>query len=431
MPVKTQDPEVGSAELNINPTPVIDQMMDGTEAAPVVKMVTVIFNNAVEGRASTIHIEPLKSETRVRFRIDGNLYTSLILPRSVHEDILDRIKVLANLNIEEKGMPQEGRFRMTIADKEIDLYVAIIALVEGEKAVIKITNITDGAPDLKSLGWPDYAIEIMKRNLNRSNGLILVAGPTDSGKTTTIYSCMQEINKEGIDIATIEDPVEYYIDGISQAQVKNEIGFSAVAGLRSILRQDANIILVGELKETEVIELVIYSSLTSHLLISSLPATDIVRSLQQLINVHVEPFLLASTLKVLVAQQLIRKICPHCQEEEQVAAEILDFVKQEIKQIPEMLLRRQIPDFDLEKVVFKKGKGCARCGNTGYLGRTVALEIVEVNEKIREVITQRGAAIKIEDLNKNYSFVSIKQDALIKAINGDTSLGEALRLIQE
>ncbi|MFA5359876.1 MAG: GspE/PulE family protein [Patescibacteria group bacterium] len=400
-----------------------------TKSAPVSKIVSVIIRHAVEGRASDIHIEPMQNESRVRYRIDGILHNSLVLPKSVHGAIVSRIKVLANLKLDETRMPQDGRIRINIDDKEIDLRISVMPLLEEEKVVMRILDVSRGAPTLEELGFMASGLKIIKTNLKKTDGMLLVTGPTGSGKSTTLFSILTGLNKEGINISTLEDPVEYFIQGVNQSQVKPEIGFTFASGLRSLLRQDPNIVMVGEVRDNETAELAIHASLTGHFVLSTLHTNDAIGAIPRLLDMAVEPFLLGSTLNCILAQRLGRKICEHCKEEQKLPDDIMDDIKKELAITPQPALKEMIPDFDLKKLKFYKGKGCTHCGGIGYAGRIALAEVLDVNDKIKEIIINNKANLTIDDLVKNQNFITMKQDGIMKALLGLTTMEEVLRTI--
>lgn len=399
------------------------------KSAPVSKIVSVIIRHAVEGRASDIHIEPLAKESRVRYRIDGILHTSLILPKNVHSAIISRIKVLADLKLDETRMPQDGRIRVNLSGKDIDLRISILPLLGEEKAVMRILDVTRGAPTLEDLGFMGQGLAVIKKNLDKTDGMFLVTGPTGSGKSTTLFSILTGLNQEDINISTLEDPVEYFIKGINQSQVRPEIGFSFASGLRSLLRQDPDIIMVGEIRDNETAELGIHASLTGHFVLSTLHTNDALGAIPRLLDMKVEPFLLGSTLNVVLAQRLARKICAHCKEEHKLPGEIVSGIKKELAGMSAEIIGQMIPDFDAGKIKFYKGRGCPRCGSTGYLGRVALAEVLDVNDQIRESIMDRDKNITVADLIKNQNFITIKQDGIIKVLLGLTTMEEVMRTV--
>jgi len=401
------------------------------KSAPVAKIVSVIIRHAVEGRASDIHIEPTQKESRVRYRIDGVLHTSLVLPKNIHSAIIARIKVLANLKLDETRLPQDGRISMEIGEKKIDFRVSVLPLIGEEKIVMRILDTTRGAPTLEELGFDGRALRIIKENIKKTNGMLLVTGPTGSGKSTTLFSILNMLNKEGINISTLEDPVEYFIKGVNQSQTRPEIGFTFANGLRSLLRQDPDIVMVGEIRDNETAELAIHASLTGHFVLSTLHTNDALGAVPRLLDMKVEPFLLGSTLNVIIAQRLARKICPYCKKEEKLPEDVLADMENEIKNIPASIMKESVKDFtDLKKTVFLKGSGCARCGNSGYSGRIAIVEVFDINDKIKEIVMDKNKNLRFEDIKKSQDFITMKQDGTIKVLRGETTMEEIFRVIQ-
>jgi len=406
-----------------------EEVEEITKSAPVSKIVSVIIRHAVEGRASDIHIEPMQTESRVRYRIDGILHNSLILPKSVHGAIVGRIKVLANLKLDETRMPQDGRIRVNINNKDIDLRISVLPLLSEEKVVMRILDVTRGAPTLEELGFMGSGLRIIKKSLEKTDGMFLVTGPTGSGKSTTLFSILTGLNKEDINISTLEDPVEYFVKGVNQSQVRPEIGFTFASGLRSLLRQDPDVVMVGEIRDNETAELGIHASLTGHFVLSTLHTNDALGAIPRLLDMAVEPFLLGSTLNIVLAQRLGRKICEHCKTEYKLPDDVTADVKRELAITPPAVIKELMPDFDIKKIKFYKGKGCARCGATGYTGRVALAEVLDVNDKIKEIIMNNKANLTLDDLVKNQNFITMKQDGIIKALMGLTTMEEVLRTI--
>ena len=407
------------------------ELEEVVKSAPVAKIVSVIIRHAIEGRASDIHIEPSQKESRVRYRIDGVLRTSLVLPKEVHNAIVARIKVLANMKLDETRVPQDGRYRVTANDKEIDLRISILPLIDDEKVVMRILDTTRGAPTLDDLGYQGASLEIIKRNIQKTDGMFLITGPTGSGKSTTLFSILNIVNKEGINISTLEDPVEYYVKGVNQSQVRPEVGFSFSTGLRSLLRQDPDVIMVGEIRDSETAELAIHASLTGHFVLSTLHTNDAIGAVPRLLDMKVEPFLLGSTLNTVVGQRLGRRICSHCKTEESVPEDVLANIKNELNKTPPDAIKNFLPNLDLNKLVFYKGSGCPRCGNTGYSGRIALAEVLDINNDVKNMIMDMGKtrSFKLEDVLKTQQFITMKQDGIIKALQGITTLGEIMRVI--
>jgi len=403
-----------------------EKLEEVVKGAPVSKMVLVIIRHAIDGRASDIHIEPSATETRVRYRVDGILRTSLVLPRYIHSAIVARIKVLANLKLDETRKPQDGRIRLTIDDRDIDFRVSTLPLYEGEKVVLRILDPSNKIPSLESLGFNKEHINLIKEGIKRPHGLFLLTGPTGSGKTTTLYTVLSMLNQDGNNIVTLEDPIEYYIAGINQSQIEPEIEYNFVNGLRSILRQDPNIIMLGEIRDEETTKLVIHASLTGHMVLSTLHTNDAVGAIPRLIDLGAEPFLLSSVINTIMAQRLARKICPDCKKEFNPPADMIKRIKSQLSTVPE----KYLAEVDVLKLTFWKGEGCAHCGNLGYQGRIAAAEIINITPKLREIINRGAKVGEIEAELKNQGFITLTQDCLIKAMKGITTLDEVVRVSQ-
>lgn len=399
------------------------------KSAPVAKIVSVIIRHAIEGNASDIHIEPLESECRIRYRIDGILHTSLTLPKNVHDSLVSRIKVLANLKLDETRMPQDGRIRLPFGNRDYDFRVSVLPLVGDEKVVMRILDTNRGAPSLEDLGFSGFGLEVIKKNIKDSTGILLVTGPTGSGKSTTLFSLLNILNEEGMNISTLEDPVEYFVRGVNQSQIKPEIGFTFASGLRSLLRQDPDIIMVGEIRDNETAELAIHSALTGHFILSTLHTNDAIGAIPRLMDMHVEPFLLISTLNTIVAQRLGRKICSHCRIEDKITENMIAEIKGELSKVPKEILSK-LPDIDLNNIKFYKGKGCPRCGNTGYWGRVGVVEVIDINDKLKDLILS-GKRMTQEEIIASQPFITMKQDGYLKVLQGMTSYDEILRILQD
>lgn len=408
-----------------------DKLEEITKTAPVAKIVSVIIGHAVDGRASDIHIEPLLKESRVRYRIDGILGTSLVLPKNVHGAIIGRVKVLANLKLDETRIPQDGRIRMTVGGKEIDLRVSTLPLVDEEKVVMRILDQSKKISTLEELGFIGEGLRVIERNINKTDSIFLVTGPTGSGKSTTLFSILTKLNQESINISTLEDPVEYYVKGINQSQIKSEIGYTFATGLRSLLRQDPDIVMVGEIRDNETAELAVHAGLTGHFVLSTLHTNDAFGAIPRLLDMKVEPFLLASTLNTVVAQRLVRKICSHCKTEDKLPDELVADIKSEIKKIPVEAINEDLPDFNINKLTFYKGAGCSRCGHSGFIDRIAISEVIDVNDKIKNIIMDEKRMLKMDDITASQKFISIKQDSIIKVLLGLTTAKEVMRVLYD
>jgi type IV pilus assembly protein PilB len=389
--------------------------------APVAKIVSTILEFAVRSRASDIHIEAQEDKTRVRYRIDGILHEKLILPRSVHDALVSRLKILAGMKIDEKRLPQDGRFNFKTNEAEVDLRVSSLPTVHGEKIVLRLLKKSGGVPDLPDLGLRGRALKDLEDSILRPHGVILVCGPTGSGKTTTLYSAIMRINTLKVNIMTLEDPVEYQMAGVNQVQINPLAGLTFASGLRSFLRQDPNIIMVGEVRDRETAELAVQAALTGHLVFSTVHTNNASQAIPRMLDLGVEPFLLASSLTCLVAQRICRRVCPDCQEE----FISLPAVAEDIRRILGKLLTEK------KTLKLTRGKKCAACNNTGYLGRIGIYEVLPVTEKLSRLILERAPAIDIEKQAFLEGMITMKQDGYLKALDGLTTIEEVLRVAEE
>ncbi|MBI5655146.1 type II/IV secretion system protein [Candidatus Uhrbacteria bacterium] len=419
----------GRFEHKEEKTEELGKLEEVIRGAPVSRMISVIMRHAVEGGASDIHIEPIGDESRVRYRIDGVLRTTLVLPIYVHPALVSRVKVLANLKIDETRMPQDGRITQDVGGRKIDFRISTLPVVDNEKVVMRVLDTSASAPTLENLGYRKEHVDLIKEHIKRPFGMLLVTGPTGSGKSTTLFAVLTSLNSEGINISTLEDPVEYYVPGVNQSQIKPEIGYTFASGLRSLLRQDPNVIMVGEVRDRETAELAIHASLTGHLVFSTLHTNDVYGIVPRLIDMGVEPFLLAATLNLGIAQRLARRICTYCKAAEEIEPEVIEKLRREIKLIPTKYFAPNFtPDGPLE---FKKGRGCPRCGDTGYQGRIACAEVVEFTDQMRK-LSEKGFPLKeVRDEVIRQQALTLRQDALLKALDGHTTVSEVYRLSQE
>ncbi|OGE75455.1 MAG: hypothetical protein A3C85_03090 [Candidatus Doudnabacteria bacterium RIFCSPHIGHO2_02_FULL_48_21] len=395
--------------------------------APITKIVDVIIRHAIESRASDIHIEPQENDLRIRYRIDGVLQSSLVVPKVVHPAIVSRIKILSNLKIDEQRLPQDGRFHMDVDGRSIDFRVSTLPNVNGEKVVMRILDKSGGVPTLEELGLNGMKLARFKESISKPHGMLLVTGPTGSGKSTTLYAVLNILNKIGVNIVTLEDPVEYFIGGVNQSQINPDIGLTFASGLRSILRQDPNIIMVGEIRDRETAELAVHSSLTGHLVFSTLHTNDAVGAIPRLVDMGIENFLLTASLNLVMAQRLVRKICSGCRKETPVPDEMRDMIKSELKDIP----ADEAKGLDLKNIKMYAGKGCRLCGNSGYAGRIAIFEVLPVSEKIKNSILNSDSYSKLQELAQSEGMIAMKQDGLIKVIKGVTTIEEVARVTKE
>lgn len=399
--------------------------------APIAKLVEVIVEHAIDNRASDIHIEPIEHNYRVRFRIDGILRADLVFPLEVGRAVISRIKILANLKIDEKRKPQDGRIRFEPEKGEpIDLRVSSLPVMEGEKIVMRVLDRTESVANLDNLGLYGRARVVLEKKIREPFGIILITGPTGSGKSTSLYAFLQILNKEERNIITLEDPVEYFLEGINQSQIKPEIGYTFASGLRSILRQDPNVIMVGEIRDGETAELSIHAALTGHLVLSTLHTNDSVGSIPRLIDMGIEPFLLASSLQAVAAQRLVRRICEHCKQEEIISAGQKKIIEDVFKTIP----HGELKAFKLKadsKIVIYKGKGCDKCGNSGYKGRIAVYEVLDIDDEMKLIITdKKGQENEVRAQSIKQGMLTMKQDGILKIMQGITTLSEIERVTE-
>ncbi len=396
--------------------------------APVTKAVAVILRHGIEGLASDIHIEPSNENLRVRFRVDGALYTSLLLPLKVHNPLISRIKILSNLKIDEQRLPQDGRFSTSAGGHEYDIRVSILPTVYGEKIVMRILDKSQGAIPFEKLGFSGLRLDNFKEALKRPHGLILITGPTGSGKSTTLYTAIDSIGDPTLNIVTLEDPVEYRIAGVNQAQINPEINFTFANGLRSILRQDPDIIMVGEVRDKETGELVIHAALTGHLVLSTLHTNDAIGALPRLIDMGLEPFLLAAVIRMLGAQRLVRRLCPFCKKETPIPAEFRDIITQVLKVIPDS---EKVEENQKNPKVLYEAPGCKECGGKGTKGRIAIVEVIPAGEKIRQALVMRKSHDELVRIAVEEGYITMRQDGFLKALSGQVSLREVLEATSE
>lgn len=398
-----------------------EQIAQIIKEAPIAKIVSTILEYAVTSRASDIHIEPQEDRVRVRYRIDGILYDRLSLPKAVQEAVISRIKILSEMKIDEHRAPQDGRFNFKVEDKEVDLRISVLPTVHGEKIVMRLLRKSGGIPTLEELGISGTNKKTLETAILRPHGIIIVCGPTGSGKTTTLYSVLSKLNTAKVNISTLEDPVEYQIPGINQVQVNPAVGLTFAEGLRSFLRQDPNIILVGEIRDEETTELAIQAALTGHLVFSTLHTSSAAGALPRLLDLKAETFLLASTMNAVLAQRIVRKVCQACKTEYDPPAEMLEEMK--------TVLGKYFPKEKEAKLY--KGKGCDECGGTGYIGRVGIFESLNISEKIGSLILQHADSVTIEKQAIEEGMITMKQDGYLKVLAGLTTIEEVLRVAQE
>lgn len=382
-----------------------------SEDAPVSRMVNQIIRNGIQQRASDIHFDPQENELRVRFRVDGLLRTEQTLPKHMQGIITARLKIMSKLNIAEKRLPQDGRFQMEMEYNVIDVRVSSLPTAYGEKIVLRILDLGQAVKQISSLSFTEDNEKIFKQMINRSYGMVLITGPTGSGKTSTLYAALNEINKEDVNIITVEDPIEYRLDGINQVQVNERTGLTFAQGLRSILRQDPNIIMVGEIRDLETAEMAVRSSLTGHLVLSTLHTNNAVSTITRLLDMGIEPYLISSSLSGVVAQRLVRKVCVDCAEKYEPSIEEQQLLKQ----------------YRLSDTSLKKGKGCSKCNRTGYRGRMAIHEILHMDDNIKRMILNKESDSRYKEYLKQKKFITMLEDGLKKAATGLTTVSEIIK----
>jgi len=411
--------------------------------APVAKLVQVIISHAIEGRASDIHIEPTEKDYRVRYRVDGVLHISLVLPKEIGPVVISRIKIMANLKIDERRKPQDGRFNLKIDEnktkaenknipenKDIDFRVSTLPVLLGEKIAMRILEKDEDLINMNSLGLMGSSLKNLLTAIRETYGIILITGPTGSGKSTTLYAALKILNKEEKNIVTLEDPIEYNIGGLNQSQINPEIGYTFANGLRTILRQDPNIIMVGEIRDSETASLSIHAALTGHLVLSTLHTNTALGAITRMIDMGVETFLLASSLRMVIAQRLVRRICENCKEEIQVSDLIKSKIMEEIKDIPP----EEIKKYEIEpgsELRFFKGKGCNKCNGLGLKGRIAVYEVIPITNPMKDIIFDKmgNESLLIQERNKE-RFVTMKQDGILKILKGKTTIEEVERVTE-
>jgi type IV pilus assembly protein PilB len=396
--------------------PDIQELRSAVQEAPLVKLVNGIISDAIRKGASDIHIETHEKTLRVRYRIDGTLMDMPALPYSLRAAIVSRIKIMSELDIAERRIPQDGRIKVKMANKTVDLRVSTLPTIFGEKVVMRILDPANLMLDLEDLGFEKKALRDFQTAIQRPYGIVLVTGPTGSGKTTSLYSAMRLINKADINIMTAEDPVEYHLDGINQVQVKSEIGLTFASALRSFLRQDPNVIMVGEIRDLETAEIAIRAALTGHLVMSTVHTNDAPSTINRLVDMGVQPFLVSSSLNLIVAQRLLRKICTYCKQKEE-----------HTKERTELLEQLGLGHEEAQQFDTYRGVGCSECHQTGFSGRIGIYEVMPITVKLKELIVENASreALRRETLAEGV--LSLREAALIKLKQGVTTLEEVLR----
>lgn len=393
-----------------------DEAVEEAEEGPIIRLVNSIIERAVRMGASDIHFSPEEDAFRIRYRLDGFLQDVMSLPKQSHPPITSRLKIMARMDIAEKRVPQDGRIQMTVDGSLIDLRVSSLPTVLGEKVVLRVLDPRSALKELDELGFNPEALERFRAIIHSAYGLVMVTGPTGSGKTTTLYAALRRINDRTRNIVTLEDPVEYMLPGISQVQVNTKVGLSFASGLRSILRQDPDIIMVGEVRDPETAAMAIRSAMTGHLVLSTVHTNDAIGAIYRLIDMGIEPYLVASSVIGVVAQRLVRLVCTRCAESYELAPDA-----------PERQILQAEPD---QPVVLRRGRGCTQCNHTGYKGRAAVSEVVPISARIRELISKRAPADELKQVAVEEGMITMQQDGLNKVLQGVTTLEEVLRCTQ-
>ena len=401
-----------------------NELAQPIERISVIRLVDRIIEHSYMARASDIHIDPAEDKVDVRLRIDGVLHNTFVLPKELQDEVVSRIKVISGLRTDEHQAAQDGRFRFKIKDAKInfDIRVSIAPTFYGENAVLRLLVEHGEVFTLETLGFSSHDLGVIKRAIKKPYGMILATGPTSCGKTTTLYNILKILNTEDVSIITIEDPIEYSVKGIDQIQVNQQTGLTFASGLRSILRQDPNIIMVGEIRDEETAAIAVNAALTGHLLLSTIHTNDAATTLPRLIDMKVEPFLIASTVNIAIGQRLVRKICPKCKTEKKLSLAELQSLS---TVIPQEILEKN------KNKVFYYGKGCKECGNIGYKGRIGIHEVLEITDAIRDAIMKRFNSEKIKEIAKLEGMITMLEDGFDKALKGITTIEEILRVIHE
>ncbi|MBU0597854.1 Flp pilus assembly complex ATPase component TadA [Patescibacteria group bacterium] len=403
---------------------------------PIVRIVDTLLEYAIFEGASDIHLEPLEKEIIVRYRIDGLLTEVMKLPKNLQPGIIARIKILSNLKIDEHRLPQDGRFKVSTSDYQISFRVSIIPVFDGEKIVMRLLNESAKILTLEQVGLQLKALELVNLNVKKPQGIMLVTGPTGSGKTTTLYTILNMLNRPSVNIATVEDPIEYRMQGVNQSQVNPRIGFTFATGLRSLFRQDPNIIMVGEIRDGETAEIATHAAMTGHLVLSTLHTNDAITTLPRLEEMGVQPFLIANTTNIVIAQRLVRKICMNCIHSYTLSTKMVDELKKSINfdAIIRVLENQGIiisVKNSIESLLFYKGKGCKQCNNTGYKGRIGIFEVLEVNSEISRMIIEKASNADLLKKSRENGMLTMTEDGFIKAKNGITTIEEILRATKD
>ncbi len=399
-----------------------------TERTPISKVIDVLLRHALEGSASDIHIEPFGGKLRVRFRVLGDLHSSIFLPEDYLSTLVARVKILSDLRIDESRIPQDGRFSKEVSGRKVDFRVSTFPTAHGEKVALRVLDPKEGLKNFDDLGLSERGYQKLKRSVEQPAGMILVSGPTGSGKTTTLYALLQHLNKEEVNIVTLEDPIEYFLQGLNQSQIKPEIGYTFAKGLRFVLRQDPDIIMVGELRDEESAKLAAHAALVGDLLLATIHTTNVLNVPTRLVNLGVKPYLIPVTVSTMLSQRLVRRLCDNCKEKSKPNKEEEEVIKQELEGLPKDVEK----EIDFNDLNIWKKKGCRECEQRGFSGRIGVFEVLDMTEPLSEIVIGGNLnEFKISEEAERQKMVTMRQDAFLKVLKGETTIKEALSVVRE
>ncbi|MBI2592959.1 MAG: type II/IV secretion system protein [Candidatus Colwellbacteria bacterium] len=425
--IRSLDIKPGSNLSQVQRAVSLDEMAKGDEA-PIIKIVSSTLRAAVEEGASDIHIEPQRSRLRIRFRVDGDLHEASSFPLELHQPIVSRVKILAELKIDETRVPQDGRFRTIIFGRDIDYRVSTFPTPVGEKVAIRVLDPTLGLKSIDNLGLIGRNADLVREAVRKPFGMVLITGPTGSGKTTTLYAFLQIINREEVNILSMEDPVEYFVEGVNQSQVRPEIGYTFASGLRQAVRQDPDVIMVGEIRDSETAELAVQAALTGQIVLSTLHTNNALGVIPRLIDMGVQSFLLPSSLNLMLAQRLVRRLCGDCRRAEPASGEVEDIIKKELGALSKEIMNGLTPPIEAAgPFQIYHAPGCKVCKGKGAVGRVGLFEVLRMTRELGEIVTSGPTDMKIREESRRQGMVSLRQDGILKALQGIVSMEEVLR----